>query len=74
LVEVFRSYISYLLAARQLSYRAAWAGAVTLNSAEEEAGDIVFGRNVITFPVSRGDLLRTHEVADTAYGLLATEV
>lgn len=69
MAAVFRSYLSYLSAAREIEYRSAWHTAVALNSVEGD-GDLDFARKIFPFPVSRGDLLRTREVAQVAYGLM----
>jgi hypothetical protein len=71
LLGVFRSYLSYLSAARQLKCGVAWPAAVALNSSERDE-DTNFTRSKIPFPVSRSDLLRTREVAQITYDLLTS--
>jgi hypothetical protein len=69
LIGLFRSYISYLRAARELEYRPAWASAITLTSADSCTRS-EFPRTRIICDADRGGLLRNNDAALTAFNLL----
>jgi hypothetical protein len=73
LIGLFRSYISYLRAARELEYRPAWASAATLLSADSSTQH-EFTRTPIIWDVAREDLLRNRGAALTTFNLLVPGV
>ncbi|MFF9206753.1 hypothetical protein ACF1AE_34305 [Streptomyces sp. NPDC014986] len=65
----FRSYVSYLFAARQLSPEEGWATAGALTSAQSSPGapHALWERS---FPIGTEELLRNQDVADAAHRFL----
>jgi dienelactone hydrolase len=66
---LFRSYVSYLFAARQLSPEEGWAAAGALTSAQSSPG-AAHARWEKSFPISTGELLSNQEVAEAAHRFL----
>ncbi|MFD0043132.1 hypothetical protein ACOMD4_07910 [Streptomyces anulatus] len=60
---VFRSFVSYLDAARQIDPTAAWRTAVAVNSRQRTEGALLAARSV-DLPVDHVDLLRSRPTAD----------
>jgi hypothetical protein len=71
LIGIFRSYLSYLCAARELEYGPGWSAATALHSAEGDHPG--FSRQAHSFPASRDNLLRTSAVAKLTFDLLTAE-
>jgi dienelactone hydrolase len=69
LTRLFRSYLSYLSAARQVVRDSRWASAISLNS-REHAGPR-FTETERSFDLSRAELLNSSEVVATVCDLLA---
>lgn len=69
LLGLFRSYVSYLHAARQLHPEEGWAAALALTSAHGGPG-AVHARAVQRFPVDTAALLDTPDVAETVHRFL----
>lgn len=72
LAGVFRSYLSYLCAARELEYQPGCPAATALHSAEWNH-DAELTPRARPFPVSRDDLLRTPAVAELTFDMLTAE-
>ncbi|MEV5433772.1 hypothetical protein [Streptomyces sp. NPDC052701] len=66
---VFRSYVSYLFAARQLSPEEGWATAGALTSAQSSPG-APHALWEQSFPIGTGELLRNPDVAEAAHRFL----
>ncbi|MDL4820042.1 hypothetical protein [Actinomadura opuntiae] len=71
LVAVFRSYVSYLRAARRIEYRPEWAAETTLVSRDHAPGP-EFGRTPIWAGSGRDRLLADPDVAAAVHRLLST--
>nr|WSY53291.1 hypothetical protein OG999_26325 [Streptomyces sp. NBC_00886] len=69
LLGLFRSYVSYLHAARQLDPEEGWAEALALTSAHGGPG-AVHARAVRRFPVDTATLLDTPDVAEAVHRFL----
>lgn len=72
LLGVFRSYTSYLRAAREMEYRAQWAGATAVLS-QEHPREPAFTHTEIRTEVGRERLLADPEVARTVFRLIESE-
>jgi hypothetical protein len=70
LLGLFRSYVAYLSAARQLSPEEGWATAVALTSAQSSPGARHASREQ-SFPVGTEEMLSSQLVADAAHRFLA---
>ncbi|GIJ48371.1 hypothetical protein Val02_52570 [Virgisporangium aliadipatigenens] len=70
LTGLFRAYVTYLSAAREVELRPAWAHASALTAREQAGLGFVPGERV--FPLTRAELLRDREVATMALALIAT--
>ncbi|URN11053.1 hypothetical protein LUW77_00895 [Streptomyces radiopugnans] len=62
-VAVFRSFVSYLNAARQIDPTAAWRTATAVSSREPTEGAALAERSV-EVPVDHADILRSKRVAE----------
>ncbi|MDH6112894.1 hypothetical protein P3T36_002611 [Kitasatospora sp. MAP12-15] len=69
LMGMFRSYVSYLYAARELSPEQGWASAVALTSAQSSPGAPLALR-AQSFPLGTEELLNSQDVADAVHRLL----
>jgi hypothetical protein len=67
--EIFRSYVSYLAAASELSPEDGWQSGIALTSRQSNPGAKHASRE-ISFPVAASDLLRDPRVADAVFDLL----
>ncbi|MBB5907977.1 hypothetical protein [Actinoalloteichus hymeniacidonis] len=68
--QVFRSYVSYLSAAAELSPEDGWQSGIALTARGSSPG-ARHARKELSFPVGSADLLRDRRVAETVFDLLS---
>jgi len=69
--DLFRSYVFYLTAARQIERSPAWSSALSVTSRDQAGSG--FTDHETSFDLARSDLLRSQEVVSAVYGVLAAE-